>query len=169
MVGPPGLQASLEQQAFLLLTQPERQTLAYYLQEYQEGHIGLQALVLALLELFNTHAKVERDLHPRPPRPPDAASSSLQLSMMAEVRSLVALQDLEIFDRLVVHRDREGLQAWPGGPGAAPPCCCSLQAPRLHGPGHGASLLVSLQVRQTLCSVLPVTDMFSLSMECSGQ
>lgn len=57
-VGPPGVQVSLEQQAYLLLTEPERRTMAYYLQEYQEGHIAVQALVMALFELFNTHAKV---------------------------------------------------------------------------------------------------------------
>lgn len=58
-VGPPGVQVSLEQQAYMLLTEPERQTMAYYLQEYQEGHIAVQALVMALFELFNTHAKVD--------------------------------------------------------------------------------------------------------------
>ncbi|CAF90875.1 unnamed protein product, partial [Tetraodon nigroviridis] len=102
-------QVSLEQQAFLLLTEAERQTMAYYLQEYQEGHIAVQALVMALLELFNTHAKVLLCL--------EAASPSLQLSMLAEVRSLVALQDLEVFDRLVLHHHREVHQSWPGGPG----------------------------------------------------
>lgn len=57
-VGPPGAQVSLEQQAYMLLTEPERQTMAYYLQEYHEGHIGVQPLTMALFELFNTHAKV---------------------------------------------------------------------------------------------------------------
>lgn len=61
-VGPPGVQVSLEQQAYMLLTEPERETMVYYLQEYQEGHIAVQALVMALFELFNTHAKV--DLRP---------------------------------------------------------------------------------------------------------
>lgn len=74
----------------------------------------------------------------------EAASPSLQLSMLAEVRSLVALQDLEMFDRLVVHHDREVHQAWPGGLGADPQCPCSLQAPQIHHPGHSTSLLVSL-------------------------
>jgi hypothetical protein len=49
---------SLEEQAFMVLTDPERQTMVYYLQEYQEGHIGLEPLAMALFELFNTHAKV---------------------------------------------------------------------------------------------------------------
>lgn len=57
-VGPPGFQVSLEEQAFLLLTDPERQTMGYYLREYKEGHIGLEPLTMALFELFNTHAKV---------------------------------------------------------------------------------------------------------------
>lgn len=51
---------SLEQQAYMLLTEPERQTMVYYLQEYQEGHIGVEPLAMALFELFNTHAKVQQ-------------------------------------------------------------------------------------------------------------
>lgn len=58
-VSPPGAQVSLEQQAFMLLTEQERQTMVYYLQEYQEGHIRVEPLAMALFELFNTHAKVE--------------------------------------------------------------------------------------------------------------
>lgn len=61
-VGPPGAQVSLEQQAYMLLTEPERQTMAYYLQEYHDGHIGVQPLTMALFELFNTHAKVGRQI-----------------------------------------------------------------------------------------------------------
>lgn len=68
----------------------------------------------------------------------------MQLSMLAEVRSLVALQDLELFDRLVVHHDREAHQAWLGGLGAATQCPCSLPAPQIHDPGLSASVLVSL-------------------------
>ncbi|CAB1320131.1 unnamed protein product, partial [Coregonus sp. 'balchen'] len=47
-VGHPGSKVSLEEQAFLLLTDPERQTMGYYLQEYQEGHISLEPLAMAL-------------------------------------------------------------------------------------------------------------------------
>ncbi|XP_034397248.1 whirlin-like [Cyclopterus lumpus] len=90
-VGPPGAQVSLEQQAYMLLTEPERQTIAYYLQEYQEGHIEVEPLTMALFELFSTHAK---------------------LSMLSEVRSLVAPQDLELYDRLVLHREREAHKSW---------------------------------------------------------
>ncbi|XP_036069657.1 whirlin-like [Oryzias melastigma] len=99
-VSPPGAQVSLEQQAFMLLTEQERQTMVYYLQEYQEGHIRVEPLAMALFELFNTHAK---------------------LSMLSEVRSLVAPHDLEIYDRLVQHREREARQAWQGGLGVLHP------------------------------------------------
>ncbi|KAM7392078.1 hypothetical protein PAMP_022714 [Pampus punctatissimus] len=58
-IEPPGAQVSLEQQAYMLLTELERQTMAYYLQEYQEGHIGVEPLAMALFELFNTHAKAD--------------------------------------------------------------------------------------------------------------
>ncbi|XP_027890681.1 whirlin isoform X1 [Xiphophorus couchianus] len=93
-VSPPGAQVSLEQQAYMLLTEQERQTMAYYLQEYQQGHIIVEPLTMALSELFNTHAK---------------------LSLLSEVRSLVAPQDLEVYDRLVLHHQREAHQAWQGG------------------------------------------------------
>ncbi|XP_045081425.1 whirlin-like [Coregonus clupeaformis] len=99
-VGHPGSKVSLEEQAFLLLTDPERQTMGYYLQEYQEGHISLEPLAMALFELFNTHAK---------------------LSLLSEVRSLVAPQDLELYDGLVLHREREALKAWHGEKGTLHP------------------------------------------------
>ncbi|XP_051278245.1 whirlin isoform X3 [Dicentrarchus labrax] len=115
-VGPPGAQVSLEQQAYMLLTEPERQTMAYYLQEYQEGHIGVEPLAMALFELFNTHAK---------------------LSMLSEVRSLVAPQDLELYDRLVLHREREAHQAWHGGLGVLhPQGHCNHATPVIHDTGH---------------------------------
>lgn len=34
--------------------------MGYYIQEYRDGHIGVEQLVMALFELFNTHAKVEK-------------------------------------------------------------------------------------------------------------
>ncbi|XP_043078101.1 whirlin isoform X2 [Puntigrus tetrazona] len=49
--------AMLEEQARHLLTEQERQTMGYYIQEYRDGHIGVEQLVMALFELFNTHAK----------------------------------------------------------------------------------------------------------------
>lgn len=50
--------AMLEEQARHLLTEAERQTMGYYVEEYREGHIGVEQLVVALFELLNTHAKV---------------------------------------------------------------------------------------------------------------
>ncbi|KAM9811055.1 whirlin-like [Neosynchiropus ocellatus] len=89
-IEPPGPQVSLEQQAHMLLTEPQRQTMAYYLQEYQRGHIAVEALTMALFELFNTHAK---------------------LSMLSEVRGLVAPQDLDVYDSLVLNQEKETHQS----------------------------------------------------------
>lgn len=47
--------------------------------------------------------------------------SPLQLSLLSEVRSLVALQDLELYDGLVLHREREALKAWHGEKGTLHP------------------------------------------------
>lgn len=51
--------AMLEEQARHLLTEAERQTMGYYVEEYRDGHIGVEQLVVALFELLNTHAKVK--------------------------------------------------------------------------------------------------------------
>ncbi|KAI1882498.1 hypothetical protein AGOR_G00251380 [Albula goreensis] len=59
LVTPP--RALLEEQARHLLTEAERQTMGYYLEEYRDGHIGVEPLVMALFELLNTHAKVGGD------------------------------------------------------------------------------------------------------------
>uniref|UniRef100_A0A667XAP1 Whirlin n=1 Tax=Myripristis murdjan TaxID=586833 RepID=A0A667XAP1_9TELE len=120
-VGPPGTQVSLEEQAYLLLTEPERQTMAYYLQEYQDGHIGVEPLTMALFELFNTHAK---------------------LSLLTEVRSLVAPQDIELYDGLVLHREREAHKAWHGGLGGQhPQTHCIHEATMIHDTGHAPVLI----------------------------
>lgn len=50
----------LEEQARHLLTEQERATMAYYLEEYRGGSVSVEALVMALFELLNTHAKVTR-------------------------------------------------------------------------------------------------------------
>lgn len=50
--------AMLEEQARHLLTEAERQTMGYYVEEYRDGRIGVEQLVVALFELLNTHAKV---------------------------------------------------------------------------------------------------------------
>ncbi|XP_060927964.1 whirlin [Limanda limanda] len=125
-VGPPGVQVSLEQQAYMLLTEPETKTMVYYLQEYQEGHIGVEPLSMALFELFNTHAK---------------------LSMLSEVRSLVSPQDLELYDRLVLHREREAHQAWHGGLGVLhQPGHCNHAAPVIHDAVHTVPATDEVQV-----------------------
>jgi len=48
----------LEEQGRHLLTEAERQTMGYYVDEYRDGHVGVEQLVVALFELLNTHAKV---------------------------------------------------------------------------------------------------------------
>ncbi|XP_031306142.1 whirlin isoform X4 [Camelus dromedarius] len=52
----------LEEQARHLLNEQERATMAYYLEEYRRGSISVEALVMALFELLNTHAKNTLDL-----------------------------------------------------------------------------------------------------------
>eukprot|EP00063_Salmo_salar_P042532 XP_014017367.1 PREDICTED: whirlin-like isoform X2 [Salmo salar] len=128
-VGPPGFQVSLEEQAFLLLTDPERQTMGYYLREYKEGHIGLEPLTMALFELFNTHAK---------------------LSLLSEVRSQVAPQELELYDGLVRHREREALKAWHGGIGSLHPAhlysrCLHTEPSASHSHSNPATLCSAKQ------------------------
>ncbi|KAJ8263383.1 hypothetical protein COCON_G00158400 [Conger conger] len=88
LVTPP--RALLEEQARHLLTEAERQTMVYYLKEYGDGHITVEPLVMALFELLNTHAK---------------------FSLLCEIRSLVAPQDLVRFDGLVLRREIEALKA----------------------------------------------------------
>lgn len=48
----------LEDQSRNLLSENERGTMMYYLEEYQRNTITIEALVMALFELFDTHAKV---------------------------------------------------------------------------------------------------------------
>lgn len=48
----------LEEQARHLLNEQERATMSYYLEEYRGGSVSVEALVMALFELLNTHAKV---------------------------------------------------------------------------------------------------------------
>ncbi|TSV94894.1 Whirlin [Bagarius yarrelli] len=111
--GSKGARSSLDEQAYLLLTEAERQTMTYYIQEYQCGHISVESLAMALFELFNTHAK---------------------LTLLAEVRALVAPQDLERFDSQVVHHEMEAWRKRHGGLGGVlhqtKPICSS------HPEGH---------------------------------
>ncbi|KAM4635734.1 whirlin [Polymixia lowei] len=89
--------AMLEEQARHLLTEAERQTMGYYVEEYRDGHIGVEQLVMALFELLNTHAK---------------------FSLLSEVRGLVTPQDLERFDGMVLRREIQALKARQGPAGA---------------------------------------------------
>nr|XP_041575616.1 whirlin isoform X3 [Taeniopygia guttata] len=120
----------LEEQARHLLNEQERATMGYYLDEYKEGNISVDALVMALFELLNTHAKYV----PLPlltvvgGRPPDSwecacAPTRLwlcvpgQFSLLSEVRGVISPQDLDRFDNLVLKREIESMKArQPAGP-----------------------------------------------------
>ncbi|NWY39780.1 WHRN protein, partial [Sylvia atricapilla] len=80
----------LEEQARHLLNEQERATMGYYLDEYKEGNISVDALVMALFELLNTHAK---------------------FSLLSEVRGVISPQDLDRFDNLVLKREIESMKA----------------------------------------------------------
>ncbi|NXN24332.1 WHRN protein, partial [Nycticryphes semicollaris] len=87
----------LEEQARHLLNEQERATMGYYLDEYKEGNISVDALVMAFFELLNTHAK---------------------FSLLSEVRGVISPQDLDRFDNLVLKREIESMKArQPSGPG----------------------------------------------------
>ncbi|NXX86233.1 WHRN protein, partial [Urocolius indicus] len=93
----------LEEQARHLLNEQERATMGYYLDEYKEGNISVDALVMALFELLNTHAK---------------------FSLLSEVRGVISPQDLDRFDNLVLKREIESMKArQPPGPGAGADSC----------------------------------------------
>ncbi|XP_068270329.1 whirlin [Nyctibius grandis] len=86
----------LEEQARHLLNEQERATMGYYLDEYKEGNISVDALVMALFELLNTHAK---------------------FSLLSEVRGVISPQDLDRFDNVVLKREIESMKArQPSGP-----------------------------------------------------
>ncbi|XP_067825718.1 whirlin isoform X2 [Heptranchias perlo] len=82
--------AMLDEQARHLLNEHERATMAYYLDEYKENNITVQALVMALFELLNTHAK---------------------FSLLSEVRGVITPQDLDRFDNMVLKREIESMKA----------------------------------------------------------
>ncbi|KAM9371011.1 whirlin [Phaethornis superciliosus] len=89
----------LEEQARHLLNEQERATMGYYLDEYKEGNISVDALVMALFELLNTHAK---------------------FSLLSEVRGVISPQDLDRFDNLVLKREIESMKArQPSAPSMA--------------------------------------------------
>ncbi|XP_023618807.1 whirlin isoform X8 [Myotis lucifugus] len=94
----------LEEQARHLLNEQERATMAYYLEEYRGGSVSVEALVMALFELLNTHAKQWKK-YP-------------WFSLLSEVRGTISPQDLDRFDHLVLRREIESMKArQPPGPG----------------------------------------------------
>nr|XP_030714764.1 whirlin isoform X1 [Globicephala melas] len=80
----------LEAQARHLLSAREHATMAYYLEEYRGGSVSVDALVMALFELLNTHAK---------------------FLLLSEVRGTISPQDLDRFDHLVLRREIESMKA----------------------------------------------------------
>ncbi|XP_022105757.1 whirlin-like isoform X2 [Acanthaster planci] len=80
----------IEDQARHLLNENEQGTMMYYLKEYQNATICVDALVMALFELLNTHAK---------------------FSLFSEIRSFVFPRDIDHFDSLVLKREVESMKA----------------------------------------------------------
>lgn len=76
--------------------------------------------------------------------------------MLMEVRSLVAPQDLEMYDRLVLHQEREAHQVWHGGLGVLhPQGLCNHAAPGSHDGGQGIPAMVGHLATKTQ-NVTPV-------------
>ncbi|XP_793549.4 whirlin isoform X1 [Strongylocentrotus purpuratus] len=80
----------LEDQSRNLLSENERGTMMYYLEEYQRNTITVEALVMALFELFDTHAK---------------------FSLLSEIRAFIFPRDIDRFDGLVLKREVEAMKA----------------------------------------------------------
>ncbi|XP_072017578.1 whirlin-like [Amphiura filiformis] len=80
----------IEDQAKHLLNENEKGTMMYYIGEYQRDNIDIDALVLALFELLNTHAK---------------------FSLLSEIRAFVIPRDIDRFDSLVLKREVESMKA----------------------------------------------------------
>ncbi|XP_066293626.1 whirlin-like isoform X3 [Branchiostoma lanceolatum] len=79
----------IEEQARQLLSDNERGTMGYYLNEYERGNIDVDALVMALFELLDTHSK---------------------FSLLSEVRAVVAPRDIDRFDTLVLKQEVESMK-----------------------------------------------------------
>uniref|UniRef100_A0A3B4ZMQ8 Whirlin a n=1 Tax=Stegastes partitus TaxID=144197 RepID=A0A3B4ZMQ8_9TELE len=131
--------AMLEEQARHLLTEAERQTMGYYVEEYRDGHIGVDQLVMALFELLNTHAK---------------------FSLLSEVRGLVTAQDLERFDGLVLRREIQALKARQGTAGATAlqPDSLSMVSYPDTLTSSSASFMTNTTLSSARCSVTPLID-----------
>ncbi|XP_077335167.1 whirlin [Lithobates pipiens] len=81
---------ALEERARLLLTEPERSTMNYYLQQYKDLHIPVQAFVIAMFELLNTQAK---------------------FTLLSELRPQIFPHDLAVFDNMVLKREIEYMKS----------------------------------------------------------
>uniref|UniRef100_A0A3B3V8U7 Whirlin n=1 Tax=Poecilia latipinna TaxID=48699 RepID=A0A3B3V8U7_9TELE len=146
--------AMLEEQARHLLTEAERQTMSYYVEEYRDGHIGIEPLVMALFELLNTHAK---------------------FSLLSEVRGLVTPQDLERFDGLVLRREIQALKArqgTAGGANAQPDCLSMVSFPDTLT-SSSASFLTNTTLSSARERLLWLIDMMEVGSaaehdECDG-
>ncbi|KAB0373134.1 hypothetical protein FD755_014793 [Muntiacus reevesi] len=138
----------LEEQARHLLTEQERATLAYYLEEYRGGSVSVEALVMALFELLNTHAK---------------------FSLLSEVRGTISPQDLDRFDHLVLRREIESMKARqpPGPAGGDAYSTVSYSDTGSSTGSHGTSTTVS-SARERLLWLIDLMEN-TLDLEETGE
>ncbi|XP_023484503.1 whirlin isoform X1 [Equus caballus] len=139
---------ALEEQARHVLTEQERATMAYYLEEYHGGSVSVEALVMALFELLNTHAK---------------------FSILSDVRGTISPQDLDRFDHLVLRREIESMKAWqPPGPGAGDTCSTVSYSDTGSSTGsHGTSTTIS-SARERLLWLIDLMEN-TLDLEETGE
>ncbi|KAM5300500.1 whirlin isoform 2-T2 [Ctenodactylus gundi] len=140
--------ALLEEQARHVLSGQERATMAYYLDQYRGGSISVEALVAALFELLNTHAK---------------------FSLLSELRGSISPQDLDRFDHLVLRREIESMKArQPPGSAAADACSTASCSDTGSSAGsRGTSTTVS-SARERLLWLIDLMEN-TLDLEESGQ
>ncbi|KAM9700268.1 whirlin isoform 1-T1 [Dama dama] len=138
----------LEEQARHLLTEQERATLAYYLEEYRGGSVSVEALVMALFELLNTHAK---------------------FSLLSEVRGTISPQDLDRFDHLVLRQEIESMKARqpPGPAGGDTYSTVSYSDTGSSTRSHGTSTTVS-SARERLLWLIDLMEN-TLDLEETGE
>ncbi|XP_042193488.1 whirlin [Callorhinchus milii] len=132
--------AMLDEQARHLLNESERATMSYYLDEYKDNHISIEALVMALFELLNTHAK---------------------FSLLSEVRSVITAQDLDRFDNLVLKREIESMKARQNS-------STGTDSYSVMSYGDTASSSVSYYTSTTLSSARNDTDLESANDRLQG-
>ncbi|XP_046502031.1 whirlin isoform X2 [Equus quagga] len=139
---------ALEEQARHVLTEQERATMAYYLEEYRGGSVSVEALVMALFELLNTHTK---------------------FSILSDVRGTISPQDLDRFDHLVLRREIESMKArQPPGPGAGDTCSTVSYSDTGSSTGsHGTSTTIS-SARERLLWLIDLMEN-TLDLEETGE